>query len=66
MIRKGQRVHIKPEWQDEGDEDHLWFAVEDESGGRVKISPHMPDDFAIRPVTVVDTAMLIEGERLDS
>ena len=61
MIRKGQRVYIKPEWQDEGDDEHVWIAVEDEDGGRVKISPLMPD-LAYPPTSVVETRMLTEGD----
>lgn len=58
MIRKGQKVHIKPEWQDEDDEQFTWIAVEDEDGGRVKIAPIMPN-LALPPVTVVETRMLL-------
>ena len=39
MIRKGQQVHIKPEWKDAGDENYAWFAVEDESFGWLRIRP---------------------------
>ena len=39
MILKGQGVHIKPEWQDAGDDEFTWIALEDESGDRVKIMP---------------------------
>lgn len=35
MIRKGDTVQIKKEWQDEGDECFMWVALEDEDGGRV-------------------------------
>ena len=38
-IRAGDRVFIKPEWQDAGDEKCIWIALEDEDGGRVRISP---------------------------
>lgn len=27
MITIGQQVHIKPEWQDEGDSDYIWTAI---------------------------------------
>ena len=60
MIRKGQKVHIKPEWQDAGDGDFTWVALEDEDGGRVKISPLMPE-LPFPPVSVVETRMLLEG-----
>jgi hypothetical protein len=34
-IRKGDRIGIKPEWQDPGDDKFLWVGLEDEDGGRV-------------------------------
>ena len=37
MIRAGQRVRIKPEWQDEGDDSFVWHAVDSEEKGRVTI-----------------------------
>lgn len=37
-IRKGDRVRIRPEWQDGGDADFQWFAVCDEENGRVDIA----------------------------
>lgn len=39
MIKKGDTVRIKPEWQDKGDSDLHWIAIEDEDGGRVRIAP---------------------------
>lgn len=57
MIKKGDRVFIKPEWQDAGDENFTWHAIEDEDGGRVKISP-IDTGLNIHPVTVVLTAWL--------
>jgi hypothetical protein len=60
MIRKGQTVHVKPEWQDAGDDEFTWIALEDEDGDRVKIMPLIPD-LTYPPVTVVETRMLIEG-----
>ena len=62
MIKKGQQVHIKPEWQDEGDGDHAWIAVEDEVGDRIRIAPLMPEDFAILPIALVEVRMLVEGD----
>jgi hypothetical protein len=38
MIRKGQRIWIRPEWSDAGDDRVEWRAVEDEDGGRVRIA----------------------------
>ncbi|OGQ58996.1 MAG: hypothetical protein A3J24_12315 [Deltaproteobacteria bacterium RIFCSPLOWO2_02_FULL_53_8] len=61
MILKGQKIHIKPEWQDAGDDEFTWVALEDEIGGRVKIMPIVPD-LTYPPVSVVETRMLIEGD----
>lgn len=36
-IRKGDVVKIKPEWQDAGDDQIQFIAIEDEDGGRVMI-----------------------------
>jgi len=38
MIRKGDTVKIKPQWQDHGDDRYTWRAVTNEEGGRVMIS----------------------------
>lgn len=65
MILKGQQIHIKPEWQDAGDEEYTWVALEDEDGGRVKIMPLMPE-LRFPPVSVVETRMLIEGDATQS
>jgi len=34
-IKKGQQVNIKKQYQDEGDDEFVWIASEDEDGGRV-------------------------------
>ena len=65
MIRKGQQVHIKPEWRDAGDDRFTWIALEDESGNRVKITALM-SEFAFPPVTIVETRMLIEADATES
>lgn len=56
-VKKGDQVFLKPEWQDSGDEKFHWFAVEDEDGGRVKISP-AGTGLALAPVSVVQAEML--------
>ena len=56
MITKGQRVHFKPEWQDKGDADIAFFAVEDEDGGRVKVRADIGLTF--NPTSVVDVSMI--------
>ena len=59
LIRKGERVFIKPEWQDKGDDDYIWIALEDEDGGRVRISPINGVWLAGAPTNqVVETSML--------
>lgn len=57
MIKKGDRVKIKPEWQDKGDDLFLWIAIEDEDGGRVRISP-IGTGLQLTPNQVVKTSML--------
>jgi hypothetical protein len=37
MIRKDDKLKIKPEWQDPGDSELIFIALEDEDGGRVRI-----------------------------
>lgn len=37
MIRAGDRVYFKPEWQDDGDRDIVFLALEDEDSGRVLV-----------------------------
>lgn len=57
MIKKGDQVRIKPEWQDEGDDSFLWLAMEDEDGGRVTICP-IGTGLSYPPRQVVQTSML--------
>lgn len=57
MIKKGDTVVIKPEWRDPGDENLHWIAIEDESGGRVRIAP-TNTGMSIAPNYVVETSML--------
>ena len=56
-VRRGDRVRIRPEWQDPGDDEFTWVALEDEDGGRVRIAPVMPD-LCIPPNYVVTTDMI--------
>jgi hypothetical protein len=55
-IKAGDVVKIKPEWQDAGDSECVWLALEDEDGGRVRIEPQI--DLPIKPNQVVTTDML--------
>lgn len=56
MIRKGDVVRILPEWQDAGDDQVQWIAVEDESKGRVTIQAQF--GLPINPQQVVMVSML--------
>lgn len=61
MIKKGDTVLIKPEWQDEGDHTLTWVAIENEDGGRVRIAP-TDTGLAFPPNQVVTTDMLEPNE----
>ena len=56
MIRRGDRVRILPQWQDDGDADIVFTATEDEDGGRVPIRAEL--GLALNPVQVVGTEMI--------
>lgn len=56
MIRRGDKVRIKPEFQDPGDDSVEWVALEDEDGGRVRIQPQL--GLEINPNQVVEVSML--------
>ncbi len=61
-IRKGQRVFIRSEWRDEGDDEFIWEAIDDEEKGRVTISGRHPDDdqrHGIEGRQTVETSMLV-------
>lgn len=60
MIRKGDKVQIKPEWQDAGDDRFDWVAVDDEDKGRVTIMPFGTGlALAIAPAHVVRVEWLV-------
>ena len=61
-IRRGDRIRIRPEWQDPGDADIEWIAIEDEDGGRVRIAPLLDLPF---PGNQVVTTEMIEDGSLD-
>lgn len=56
MIRKGDTVKIKPEWQDDGDDQITFIAVDDEEKGRVTIEAQI--GLAYNPQQVVRVDML--------
>jgi hypothetical protein len=57
MIRKGDQVKIKPEWQDKGDDQVVFIAVDDEEKGRVTIQAQLGMHF--NPTQVVRVDMLV-------
>jgi hypothetical protein len=58
MIRKGDKVQIKPEWQDAGDDRFEWVAVDDESKGRVTIKA-LGTGLVIAPTYVFNVEWLV-------
>jgi hypothetical protein len=60
MIRKGDTVRIKPQWQDEGDFRFRWVALSDENHGYLDIGP-VDTGLPYPPIYSVTTDML-EGE----
>lgn len=53
-IKKGDRVKIKPEYQDDGDDKYTWHAVDDEDKGRVTVSPK-DHPMSIKPTYVMQS-----------
>lgn len=54
MIKKGDIVEIKEEYQDEGDHLFIWMAVCDEVDGQVKITP-LNIGMTIKPISLVES-----------
>lgn len=61
MIRKGDKVKIKPEWQDEGDDQFDWYAYSDQYGDRVQITCDI-EGMVFRPLQTVLITWLEETE----
>jgi hypothetical protein len=57
MFKKGDSVQIKPEWQDEGDEEFSRVVIEDEDKGAVKIMTVIPG-WTINPTEWIDASKL--------
>lgn len=55
-IKAGNQIRIKPEYQDNGDDQITWIAIDDESKGRVTIQAQL--GMPINPTQVVDVAWL--------
>lgn len=62
MVKKGDTVQIRPEWRDPADELFHWIAVDDETDGRVTISP-LGTGLSITPRMVVKTFMIDTEEK---
>ena len=58
MIKKGDRIYIKPEWQDKGDEHIEFVAMCDEYDGRVKIG-YLNTLQNFTPIQLVTVDMLL-------
>lgn len=54
LFQKGDLVEILPAYQDAGDDEYQWVAVDDEEKGRVFIST-INSGMRIRPVHVVQS-----------
>ena len=52
MFKRGDKVEILKEFQDEGDDEFTWIALGDEEKGRLDIMP-MEIDLEIKPIYVV-------------
>lgn len=61
MIKKGDRVDILPEWQDPGDDNFIWVAMDDEVNGTVTISP-INSKLTIKPCSRVFSNQLVLRE----
>ena len=65
MIKKGDIITIKPQWQDAGDASFTWVARNDEENGRVDISAVELAYMAIWPVQTVRSDMIeASGRRM--
>lgn len=56
-LTKGERVRIKPEFQDKGDDEFEWYVHEDEDGGRVSIFAK-DSTMSIQPIQRVESRMI--------
>lgn len=54
MIKKGDIVRIKPEWQDKGDDKYIFIATEDQSQDNSSITIEAQIGWSINPTYRVD------------
>ena len=66
MIKKGDIITIRPQWQDAGDASFTWVARDDEENGRVDISAVELAYMDVWPVETVRSDMFeATGRRLE-
>ena len=66
MVKKGDIITIKPQWQDAGDASFTWVARDDEENGRVDISAMELAYMAVWPAQTVRSEMIeATGRRLE-
>ena len=58
MIKKGDIITIKPQWQDAGDASFTWVARNDEESGRVDISAVELAYMAVWPMQTVRSEII--------
>lgn len=58
---KGNLVKIRPEFQDDGDDQFVWIILNDEEKGRVDISA-INSPLAIKPIHIVQTEWIEHAE----
>ena len=57
-IHKGDKVSIKPEFQDFGDDKYIFVAVDDMEKGRVSIMP-INTGLSFPPVSIIHDYMIV-------
>jgi len=57
-IHKGDKITIRPEWRDAGDENFTWIARSDEEKGRLDISALELRHLALWPMQTVRADMV--------
>lgn len=61
MFKQKDVIKIRPEYQDEGDEELIWIALEDEDGGRIRIAP-LNTGLTLPPNQIVTVDMIIKAD----
>jgi len=61
VFKQKDVIKIRPEYQDEGDEELIWIALEDEDGGRIRIAP-LNTGLTLPPNQIVTVDMIIKAD----